>query len=330
MSKTLDRDPLDALFGSSEPDEQHTGSGVTELKIDQLVPFSQHPFRLYEGERMQDMVQSIRDNGVMVPVLVRKLAVNQYEILAGHNRTNAAQLAGLKTIPAILREGLTDDEALILVTESNTHQRSLSDMRPSELAAALKMQMEAYKRLRRRSGYQQQVESQMEAICQENAVGDEARHVGISGAISQKWGFGKDQIHYYIRLNELCSELLERTDNKELALRVAVYLSFLKLEEQQQLNQLLSLGAKIDMPKAEKLRELSRAGRLSLDAMQHVLSGKYKEKKKALAIKLSPKFIGKYFNEAQGSQEITTFVETAVAFYSDYLKRVSEQKPNIE
>jgi ParB family chromosome partitioning protein len=294
------------------------GRDRAELDIDKLVPFSNHPFRLYEGDRMADMVESIRDNGVMVPIIVRRGADDLYEILAGHNRMQAAKQAGLTTVPAIIREGITDDDALIIVTESNTHQRSLSDMLPSELARALQMQLEAYKRLKRRGMYVEFSEKGVEPASSDDYVESASmQHLPKSrDFVARKQGFGKDQVRYYIRLNQLIPELLMRVDNREIALRAAVSLSYLKKEEQDVIEVLLAAGKVVDINKAEKLRAVSEHGRLEEEAMHRILDGTFgkKEKTKSQSVRLNPKFLNRFFDKKQSQQEITTYVETAVAF----------------
>ena len=110
--------------------------GVASIAIDAIVPFHDHPFHLYEGERLQDMVESIKVHGILNPVIVRKIE-RGYEMLAGHNRLNAAKIAGLTEVPAIVKENLSDEDAYVYVIETNLMQRSFTDLQPSEKAAVL-------------------------------------------------------------------------------------------------------------------------------------------------------------------------------------------------
>lgn len=112
------------------------------LEIDSLVPYSNHPFKVYEGERLADMVRSIKEMGVLLPIIVRPLEDDTYEILSGHNRVNAAKLAELSEVPVIIKTGLNDDDAKLIVTETNLIQRSFSDLSHSERAIALKSHMD--------------------------------------------------------------------------------------------------------------------------------------------------------------------------------------------
>ena len=134
-----------------------TGNGLQSLPVDKIKPFHDHPFHLYQGERLDDMVESIREHGVLNPVIVRKKG-NGYEMLSGHNRQNAAKLAGLTEIPAIVKEGLSDEEAYVYVIETNVIQRSFTDLAPSEKAAVLSARYEKVISQGRRNDILQEIE----------------------------------------------------------------------------------------------------------------------------------------------------------------------------
>ena len=121
---------------TADTPQAETGNGLQSLPVDKIEPFHDHPFRLYEGERLNDMVESIREHGVLNPVIVRKKG-RGYEMLSGHNRLNAAKIAGLSEIPAIVKEELTEEEAYVYVIETNMIQRAFSELLPSEKAAVL-------------------------------------------------------------------------------------------------------------------------------------------------------------------------------------------------
>ena len=130
------QDALDLLAEDPVEEKEETVNGIVSLPIEEIHSFHDQPFRLYEGDRMEDMVQSIRDHGVLNLVIVRK-AARGYEMLAGHNRTNAAKLAGLTEVPAIVKTDLSDEDAYVYVIETNLLQRSFADLLPSEKAAVL-------------------------------------------------------------------------------------------------------------------------------------------------------------------------------------------------
>ena len=137
--------------------QAETGNGLQSLPVDSIKPFHDHPFRLYQGERLDDMVESIQEHGVLNPVIVRKKG-SGYEMLSGHNRQNAAKLAGLTEIPAIVKEGLSDEEAYVYVIETNVLQRSFTDLAPSEKAAVLSARYEKVISQGRRNDILQEIE----------------------------------------------------------------------------------------------------------------------------------------------------------------------------
>ena len=130
-------DAVDLLTGEMETAKASAENSILQIPVDDIRPFPDHPFHLYEGDRLEEMVQSVKDHGILVPVIVRKTGDGSYEMLAGHNRQQAARLAGLQTIPAIVKEGLTEEEALVYVIETNMLQRSFSELSISEKAAVL-------------------------------------------------------------------------------------------------------------------------------------------------------------------------------------------------
>lgn len=122
--------------------EEVVGQQVVDVAIEEIEEFSEHPFHLYEGKRLEDMVESIKANGVLNPVIVRKLGSGRYEMLSGHNRMNASKIAGQKTVPAFIKDNLSDEDAYIYVIETNLMQRSFNDMYPSEKAIVLQLRYE--------------------------------------------------------------------------------------------------------------------------------------------------------------------------------------------
>ena len=146
------------IFGEDATLSSKQQAGVTEIEISSLVPFANHPFKLYEGERLNDMVTSIKELGVILPVVVRLKDNNVYEILSGHNRVNAAKIAGLEKVPSIIKEGLSDEEANLIVTETNLLQRSFSDLSYSERAIALSMHHKAIKQQGKRNDLINEIE----------------------------------------------------------------------------------------------------------------------------------------------------------------------------
>ena len=195
---------------------------ITNIKLDSLTPFADHPFKLYEGQQLADLVCSIRDNGVEQPIIVRSIGDEKYEILAGHNRVHAAREAGLDTVPAIIRDDLSDEDAKILVVESNFNQRSVKEMKPSELANSLHMLNEAMKK---KPGYRSDLQEPEDGSQSDNRL--RTMHV-----IGKKHGLSQATIARYIRIAQLSEGLQGCLDSKLIRLGVAEQLSYLRPDEQ--------------------------------------------------------------------------------------------------
>ena len=320
---------LDELFGSVVPEKDSApAGGIVELELSLLVPFKDHPFKLYTGERLDNMVESIRENGVIQPIVVRPVDGGKYEILAGHNRVNASRIAGLTTIKSLVLEGISDHEARLIVTISNLEQRSYSDMSSSELAKSLKMQLEAAKATGKKQGLINALKSASNPHGDWNSEqGAPVEHRGKSvEKVADNNKMSRANIQRYIRLNELIPDLLDRVDEETIALRPAVYLSYLSKNEQEIVEDLISVnGFKVDMIKAEKLKDLSDRDKLTGDKIFSILSGEEDKKpKKPAGIKLKPKLVTKYFRSDQKPAEIEKIIDEALELYFQSKKEESE------
>lgn len=294
--------------------DEDTKAGETEhdfhitLGINDLVPYADHPFKLYEGERLDDMVRSVREHGVIVPVIVRPHTDDEYagmyEILSGHNRVNAAKIAGLTKVPVVIKTGLTDNEARLIVTETNLMQRSFADLSHSERAIALHTHLEALKSSNGGQGKRTDLLDEIKILANPH----DSRETGTSDPMgrklesrdiaAEKYGLSSTNVSRYVRLNNLMKPLLERTDSDEIPFRAAVSLSYLSPDEQDELNHHLSEAAyKVDMKKAESLCELSEGKKLTDEKMIQVLSGAlYKKPKPKTAppLKIKAKIYQKF------------------------------------
>lgn len=184
-----------------------------KVELDKLVAFDKHPFKLYEGQRFTDMVESVRSNGVILPVIVRSYIKEEgkYEILSGHNRVAAAREAGLKDVPVIIRNNLTDEDALLIVTETNLIQRSFADMKHSERAVVLSVHYEAMKK---KSGYRSDLLAEIEELtCAPVGHGKRTRD-----KLGAQYSLGKTTVARYLRVNKLIPALKERLDNDEIGM----------------------------------------------------------------------------------------------------------------
>lgn len=257
---------------------------IKQLKLAELQPYPNQPFRPYAEERLRELAEDIRQNGVLCPIIVRTIALGTaqpYQILAGHNRVNASRLAGCTDIPAIVKD-VDDDEAKLILVNTNLNQRE--KLLPSEKAFAYKMQLEA---LKRQAGQPKKNYSQ---------VGNNSFAGTSSGELAQQTGESKNQIFRYIRLTYLIPPLLEMVDNEALAFMVGCYLSYLPEEKQLLLHNFMDANElkKISMAQAEVIKE--RKESLDGKMLQLIFYGDpAREKHKTVACKLPVESIQRYF-----------------------------------
>lgn len=297
-------------------------SGVIEVEINKLIHFSNHPFKLYEGERFDDMVKSIKELGIIVPIIVRKKD-DKYEILSGHNRVNAARIAGFDKVPILIKENIDDEEAILIVTETNLMQRSFSDMLYSERAAALSEHHKALKSQGRRTDLLQEIA----VIMKVDNTNSEAtsRLLGKKLTSADKTGrsfnLSGRTVSRYLRICYLIKELKDRLDIEEVPFFAAVELSYLKEEEQSIVEYIIAENKfKIDLKKSEVLKEHSEKSKLNEEIVYSILSGEFNKKiksNKAATIKLKRKLISKYFKPEAKLQEIEEIIDKALKLYFD-------------
>lgn len=273
-AKNIRLTSVDDLFSTEASREEAQREKVQEIPLEELHPFPNHPFKVLDDDRMLDTAESIREHGVLVPAIARPRTAGGYELIAGHRRKRGCELAGLATMPVIVRD-LDDDAATIIMVDSNIQRESLL---PSERAFAYKMKLDAIKRQGARSDLTSLQVAQKLSV---QKVGDD---VGIS----------KDQVRRYIRLTELIPPLLNLVDERKIAFNPAVELSYLKPEEQTiLLDAMDSEQATPSLSQAQRLKQFSQQGRLSEDVMRAILS---EEKKTEVdRITLSNETLRRYF-----------------------------------
>lgn len=273
-AKNIRLTSVDDLFSTEASREEDQREKVQEIPLEELHPFPNHPFKVLDDDRMLDTAESIREHGVLVPAIARPRTTGGYELIAGHRRKRGCELAGLATMPVIVRD-LDDDAATIIMVDSNIQRESLL---PSERAFAYKMKLDAIKRQGARSDLTSLQVAQKLSV---QKVGDD---VGIS----------KDQVRRYIRLTELIPPLLNLVDERKIAFNPAVELSYLKPEEQTiLLDAMDSEQATPSLSQAQRLKQFSQQGRLSEDVMRAILS---EEKKTEVdRITLSNETLRRYF-----------------------------------
>lgn len=279
------------------------------VELDKLVAFENHPFKLYEGQRFTDLVESVRSNGVFVPVIVRSYIKEEgkYEILSGHNRVAAAREAGLKEVPVIIRRNLTDEEALLIVTETNLIQRSFADLKHSERAVALSVHNEAMKK---KPGYRSDLLIEIEELtCAPVGHGLRTRD-----KLGEQYSLGKTTVARYLRVNKLIPALKERIDNDEIAMRVAEALSYLRIEEQDIVENLLAMGTKINTKQADTLKAESGKGELNLGKISKIMSSDYSPGK-VKPVRLSGQFLERYSLQEKSPEDVEKIIAEALEQY---------------
>lgn len=280
---------------------------ATNIKLELLKSFKDHPFKLYEGKRLVDLVESIKQMGVMQPIHVRPGNNGKYEILAGHNRVNAARKAGLDTIPAIVLNDISDEDARIFVVDSNFNQRSSSEMKPSEFAKSLYMLNEAMKK---KSGYRSDKEDAADGSQSDNR----SRTMNLIG---KKHNLSQATIARYIRIAHLIEKLQEKLDDKKIRMGVAEQLSYLKEAEQQIVESLLEANVTINMEQAKTLRKESVSledGTLNEETIRKILEPKVSEAK-VKSVKLDSDFLSQFFNDNQSQEDIQDTITKALEQY---------------
>lgn len=252
---------------------------IQEIPLSELHPFKNHPFRVVDDEAMQRTVESVAQFGVLAPALARPRPEGGYELVAGHRRMRASELAGLETMPVIVRQ-MDDDTATIAMVDSNLQRETLL---PSERAFAYKMKMEA---MARRAGRPSKENSGQVG---RDFQGKESREI-----IAEQTGESARQVQRFINLTNLIPELLDMVDRKEIAFNPAVELSFLKKEEQQGFLEAMDYGQSTpSLSQAQRIKKLSQAGICTQEAMNTIMN---EEKKSELdTVTLKNDVLRKYF-----------------------------------
>lgn len=252
-AKNIQMTKFDDLFSTGNAAETGEGGNVQEIPLTELFPFKGHPFKVLDDETMQDMVESIRIHGVLVPGIVRLRAEGGYELIAGHRRRHASELAGMATMPVIVRE-MDDDEATLFMVDSNIQRENLL---PSEKAWAYKMKLDALKH---------------------QGVKDTSRQLGEKysvDALSENSNDSARNIHRFIRLTELLPDLLQMVDDKKLSFNPAVELSYLTQSEQRQILEIMQAQMRVpSMEQASELKKYSQEKRLDETVIEVIFSEK--------------------------------------------------------
>ena len=296
--------------------------GITEMDFDKMEPFPNHTFKLYEGQQLTDMVESIRQFGILLPIILWHTEDGRHIILSGHNRRNAAMLAGLTKGPVIIKENLAHDEAVLIVTETNLRQRSFTDMSHSERAYCLAQHYAALKSQGKRNDLLAEIEMLVNPHgCKENSTSAQVEQkMDNREKVGEEYGLSHAKVARYIRISKLSPAIMSRLDGEEISFLAAYDLSFIESsEKQQQIVDLMESDSyKIDMKKAELLRSYYESKKLTDTAIVQILSGEKTRKPKSdkpQPVKVKPAVISKYFTTEQTAKEIEETIEKALAMY---------------
>ena len=301
-AKKVELASVDDLFSTEEGRADAQREKVMEIPLSELHPFKDHPFKVKDDDAMMETADSIRQYGVLVPAIARPDPNGGYELVAGHRRHRASELAGKETMPVIVRD-LDDDQATIIMVDSNLQRESLL---PSERAFAYKMKLEAIKHQGARTDLTSaQVGPKLTA----------------AEKIAENSPDSKSQIKRFLRLTELIPELLDMVDEKKIAFNPAYELSFLKPEEQQMLLDTMDYEqATPSLSQAQRMKKFSQEGKLSEDVMLAIMS---EEKKGDLdKVTLTGDTLRKYFPKSYTPQRMQ---ETIIKLLEQWQRRRQQQ-----
>lgn len=290
---------VDDMFTTQEERDKEKLETVKNIPLGDITDFPDHPFKVIVDEKMKEMSESIQRYGVLNPVLVREKPGGGYEMISGHRRKKASELAGLSEIPCIVKN-LTDDEAIVAMVDANLQRESVL---PSEKAFAYKMKYDAVKR-------QQGVRSDLTSATPLQKLGLESTRE----LLAEKSGESHEQIRKYIRLTELIPQILAMVDDGSIALRPAVELSYLTKEEQEVLLDVMECElATPSQKQAAKLREFSKNGTLTREAMETVMREEKPNQKQFAKVPMQR--IKKYFAPNATMQQIEDTLVHALDYY---------------
>ena len=261
-----------------------------EIEISKIHPFKNHPFKVLDDEKMQDLVESVRINGVLTPVLLRMDENEEYEMVSGHRRMHAAQLAGLTTIPAIVRE-LSDDDAIVAMVDANIQREELL---PSEKAFAYKMKLDAMKR---------------QGIRTDLTLSQNETKLRSDEVLSKQVGESRAQVQRFVRLTELIPELLDLVDNKKLQFTVAVNISYIDKEVQEWIYEYISDTGFIKPKQIATLRNQLNDGPINQIQMLSIFNNCVMAKKVSRSLTFSEKKLTKYFPDDYTAKDMEQVIE---------------------
>lgn len=289
---------VDSLFTTQQEREEAGRERVREIPLSEITDFPNHPFQVRIDEKMTEMADSIRQYGVLVPAIVREKAEGGYEMVSGHRRKMACELAGTQSLPCIVRN-LTDDEAILIMVDSNLQREQIL---PSEKAFAYKMKMEAMKRQGQRTDLTS------------DPLGWKLNGIESANIIGKESGDSQTQVRRFIRLTYLIPELLELVDNGKMALRPAVELSYLPEQEQRTLLKTIECEeCTPSFAQAVKLRKFSQEGKLNEDVILSIMQEEKPNQKEQF--RMPKERISRFFALGTPAQKMEDTIVKALEYY---------------
>lgn len=293
---------------------------IKQIPLDMLVPYHNHQFTIYEGERRDDMVESIKQNGVLTPIIVRPTDENKYEILIGHNRWNCAKLAGLETIPGIIKENLSDEEAEVYVIESNLIQRGFNDLKISERARVLALRYEDMFSQGKRNDIINELMA-LENTNSDNSSEENQEKHNSREEVGKEYGLSRNTVARLLRIDKLCDGLKKWVDEELISIRAGVELSYLSRENQEKIFNMNcadttgNMMFSITESQAKELRALYSDNSIQTSEITQVLGNNEKKKSESgKNVKLSKEVYKKYFDSLD-KEEVSEIVEKALEMY---------------
>lgn len=297
----------DEMFMNDQERAENRLPKIFDIPLSEIDDFPDHPFKVRLDEDMEQLIESVKSRGIITPITLRRKEDGRYEIVSGHRRRKACELAGLETVPAEIKE-LTRDEAIILMVESNLQRFVIL---PSEKAFSYKMRLEAMKRQGQRTDLTS------------SPVGMKSDGKQSLDIIGEAVGDSRNQVHRYIRLTELVPELLDLVDEGKIAMRPAVELSYLNDKEQQDLLPAMELAdATPSHAQAVKMRKFSQDGKLTPEVIESIMCEEKPNQKEKVSIRYED--ARKYIPSSVPYKDTGAFILKALEYYHRHLERMRD------
>ena len=312
--KLLKREITDAVDFLLEDTSVLEQGDIQNIELNLLENYHDHPFTLYTGKRLSDMVESVKENGILNPIIILKKEDGAYEILSGHNRAGAARLANLKTVPCIVKENLSEEQAYTYVIETNLMKRSFSDLLPTEKALVLKIRYEKIASQGKRNDLQKEINNLEQGIIEKESKAEDK--TDSRKALGKEYNLSGASIARYLRLNELSKSWKQEVDEDQIGLTMAVELSYLSKEIQEYLyQQCKELELSLKPSDAKALHLMNRQEEMNQEMVAtYLLNLKKPKMKEYQNIKLSQSIYQKFFQD-KAKEEAEGIIEKALEIY---------------